>query len=134
MYDYPSTAKFLTEPEREFVVERLKHDSTDLATHFDKKFVFQALGDWKCWMQVIVYMGVLIPVYAFSLFIPTIINNLGYTAANAQLLSTPPYVAGCIFTVAIGILSDNMKKTWTLRYSLRIRSNRRLRHPLRCTS
>ncbi|KIM26839.1 hypothetical protein M408DRAFT_330417 [Serendipita vermifera MAFF 305830] len=109
MYDYPSTAKFLTADEREFVVERLKRDSTDLATHYDKKFVFQALTDWKCWLQVCVYIGVLIPVYAFSLFIPTIINELGYSAANAQLLSTPPYVAGCFFTVLIGIMSDNMK-------------------------
>lgn len=52
---------------------------------------------------------VLIPVYAFSLFIPTIINDLGYTAAHAQLLSTPPYVAGCICTVVVGILSDKYK-------------------------
>jgi len=109
MYDYPATATFLSEDEREFVVERLKHDSTDLATHWDPKFVWQALGDWKCWLQVIIYMGVLIPVYAFSLFIPTIINELGYAAAEAQLLSVPPYVAGCIFTVAVGILSDKYK-------------------------
>jgi len=48
---YPDTATFLTEDEKEFVVERLKHDSTDLATHWHLKFVWQALGDWKCWMQ-----------------------------------------------------------------------------------
>lgn len=109
MHDYPSTATFLTQSERDFVVERLKHDSTDLATHYDKKFVFQALTDWKCWMQVVIYLGVLIPVYAFSLFIPTIINELGYRASDAQLLSTPPYIAGCFFTVLIGIYSDKLK-------------------------
>lgn len=53
--------------------------------------------------------SVLIPVYAFSLFLPTIINDLGYEAAQAQLLSTPPYIAGCIFTVVIGIVSDKYK-------------------------
>ena len=53
--------------------------------------------------------SVLIPVYAFSIFLPTIINDLGYTAAQAQLLSTPPYIAGCIVTVAIGIISDKYK-------------------------
>ncbi|KAG8767274.1 hypothetical protein FRC15_005797, partial [Serendipita sp. 397] len=109
MYDYPSTATFLTPDEREFVIERLKHDSTDLATHYDRKFVFQALKDWKCWMMVFVYMGILIPVYAFSLFIPTIINELGYKASTAQLLSTPPYIAGCFFTVLVGIYSDKLK-------------------------
>lgn len=50
--------------------------------------------------------SVLIPVYAFSFFIPTIINELGYKSTTAQLLSTPPYVAGCFFTVLLGILSD----------------------------
>ena len=49
------------------------------------------------------------PVYAFSLFLPTIINDLGYAAARAQLLSTPPYVARCTCTVAIGIISDKYK-------------------------
>jgi hypothetical protein len=53
--------------------------------------------------------SVLIPVYAFSLFLPTIINDLGYEAAQAQLLSTPPYIAGCICTVIIGIISDKYK-------------------------
>lgn len=38
-----------------------------------------------------------------------IINNLGYKAARAQLLSAPPYVAGCFFTVLVGIISDKRK-------------------------
>lgn len=38
--------------------------------------------------------------------IQQIINELGYNAAEAQLLSTPPYVVGCIFTIGVGILSD----------------------------
>jgi len=109
MHDYPATARFLSPEERDFVVNRLKRDSSDLATHYEHKFVIQALADWKCWMQVCIYIGVLIPVYAFSLFIPTIINDLGYEAAQAQLLSTPPYVAGCICTVATGIISDKYK-------------------------
>ena len=53
--------------------------------------------------------SVLIPVYAFSLFLPTITSDLGYEAAQAQLLSTPPYIAGYIFTVAIGIISAKYK-------------------------
>jgi hypothetical protein len=48
----------------------------------------------------------LVPGYAIALFSPTIINELGYSAANAQLLSVPPFVAGAIATVAVGIHSD----------------------------
>jgi hypothetical protein len=38
-----------------------------------------------------------------------IITELGYANSTAQLLSTPPYIAACFFTVVIGIISDNMK-------------------------
>lgn len=55
------------------------------------------------------FHSVLIPVYAISLFTPTIINELGYTAANAQLLTVPPFVAGCFFTILIGIISDRCR-------------------------
>ena len=44
-------------------------------------------------------------------FLPTIITGLGYSAAHAQLLTIPPYVAGCLVTVAFGMLSDR----WTMR-------------------
>jgi MFS family permease len=38
-------------------------------------------------------MGVAGPLYAFSLFLPSIISGLGYTTIKAQLLTVPPYVA-----------------------------------------
>lgn len=59
--------------------------------------------------DVIRTASVLIPVYAISLFTPTIVNNLGFSAANAQLLSVPPFVAGCVSTVIVGIYSDIFK-------------------------
>jgi hypothetical protein len=52
--------------------------------------------------------SVLIPVYAVALFTPTIIHNLGFSAARAQLLSIPPFVCGCISTIIIGIYSDKI--------------------------
>jgi len=109
MYDYPETASFLTESERTFVIDMLKEDSKGLATHYDFQFVLQALKDYKTYVQVGIYIGLLVPGYAISLFMPTIIDELGFSAANAQLLSVPPFVAGCMFTVLVGIYSDKHK-------------------------
>jgi len=106
MYDYPDTASFLTDAERHYVIEMLKQDSNNLSTEYDLRFVLQALKDYKVYVQVGIYIGLLVPVYAIALFTPTIINELGYSAANAQLLSVPPFVCGCIFTIMVGILSD----------------------------
>ncbi|KZP18356.1 MFS general substrate transporter [Athelia psychrophila] len=109
MHDYPATATFLSEPERAHVVQMLKSDSLGQSTHFDMKFVRQALGDYHTYLQIGIYMGVVIPAAAIALFMPTIIKELGYSAANAQLLTVPPFTAACIFTIAIGIISDKYK-------------------------
>ncbi|KAH7913268.1 major facilitator superfamily domain-containing protein [Hygrophoropsis aurantiaca] len=106
MHDYPETATFLTHSERLYVVDMLKRDANSLSTHYDIKFVWQAMTDYKTYLQIGIYIGLLIPIYAIALFTPTIINELGYSAANAQLLSVPPFVAGCIFTILVGIYSD----------------------------
>ncbi|KIO34331.1 hypothetical protein M407DRAFT_64294 [Tulasnella calospora MUT 4182] len=110
MQDYPGTARFLTEDERAHVVERLRRDHPGLATHVDKRFVWQAFKDYRAYLFTIMYTGILISLYAFSLFLPTIINGLGYTANEAQLMSVPPYVAGCICTVGAGWISDKYHK------------------------
>ncbi|KAL1975469.1 hypothetical protein VTN31DRAFT_3861 [Thermomyces dupontii] len=47
--------------------------------------------------------------YAFSLFVPTIINELGYTSTEAQLLSVPPYTLAAILTVFIGWVADRTR-------------------------
>ena len=86
----------------------MKADSPDLATHFDWKFVRQAFGDYMSWVYSIIYIGGLIPVYAFSLFIPSIIKDLGYTAAKAQLMSTPPYCLAMFVAYAAATYSDKV--------------------------
>ncbi|KAJ7045875.1 major facilitator superfamily domain-containing protein [Mycena alexandri] len=106
MHDYPETATFLSETEREQIVYMLKEDSQDLATHYDIKFVWQAFTDYKTYVQIGIYMGLLIPVYAIALFTPTIVQELGFTAAQAQLLTIPPFVSGCVATIVVGFLSD----------------------------
>jgi cyanate permease len=55
-------------------------------------------------------VGCDMPLYAFSLFLPTIIKQMGYTANQAQLLSVPPYACAAIFTVFIGFVADRTKQ------------------------
>jgi nitrate/nitrite transporter NarK len=35
---------------------------------------------------------------------------MGYSNEQSQLISVPPYVVGCLFTIAGGALADRMKK------------------------
>ena len=47
--------------------------------------------------------------YTLSLFLPTIIKDLGFTAAHAQLLTVPPYAAAFILTISVAIGSERLK-------------------------
>ncbi|KIM45557.1 hypothetical protein M413DRAFT_430226 [Hebeloma cylindrosporum] len=110
MYDYPETASFLSDDDREIVITMLKEDRHGLSTTFQTKFIWQALTDIRTYYQTGIYMGLLIPVYAISLFTPTIVHNLGFSAANAQLLTVPPFFCGCIATIIVGHLSDKYNR------------------------
>jgi len=108
--DYPETAKFLSEEERIFVVRRLQDDVRLSAAgeKYKKKYIWQSLKDWKTWVAMGIYMGFDGPLYAFSLFLPTIISKLGFTATKANLLTVPPYAWGCVTTIAVGLIGDRL--------------------------
>ena len=57
-------------------------------------------------LLVLVYAGADMPLYAFSLFLPSIINQIGYHATAANLLTVPVYVFACLVTCAVGFLAD----------------------------
>jgi hypothetical protein len=56
MHDFPETATFLTNDERVHVLSMLKEDD-HLATHFDRRFIWQALCDYKVWLHVGMALG-----------------------------------------------------------------------------
>ncbi|KAF1984591.1 high-affinity nicotinic acid transporter [Aulographum hederae CBS 113979] len=106
MYDYPDTAKFLSNQERIEVHRRLEADRSSLADEFDLKYFMHAMKDWKIWVHCISTVGIFTPLYSFSLFLPTIIKTLGYTNNTAQLMTVPPYVVACAFCIGAGYAAD----------------------------
>lgn len=112
VHDFPDDAKFLSEPERQRVIRRLKADNQSSAEHeeFKMSYFWASVKDWKTWAFAVIYMGCDGPLYAFSLFLPTIIKQLGYQSTTANLLSVPPYAAAAILTVFIGWLADRTRQ------------------------
>ena len=110
VHDFPDEAKFLSEDDRKRVIRRLKLDGQASANHekFQMTYFWQSVKDWKTWAFAVIYMGNDGPLYAFSLFIPTIIKTgyPQYSSTVANLLSVPPYAAAAILTVALGFVAD----------------------------
>ncbi|KAF2634215.1 MFS general substrate transporter [Massarina eburnea CBS 473.64] len=113
--DSPETASFLTQAERDFIVKRLADETgsgSGKVTNQDKmdrKFVIAGLSDWKIWAAVVIFWGNTVGVYGFTATVPTVINGLGYSAANAQLLTIPIYVFASILTIIFAWWSDHAK-------------------------
>lgn len=99
-------SKFLTTTECTEVERRLAADSNSLSDEFQFKYVGQALKDWKIWVMSLIAIGTFTPLYSISLFLPTIIKELGYSNNAAQLMTVPPYVLGCICTIGGSWFAD----------------------------
>lgn len=108
VHDFPDEAKFLNRDDRARVLRRLKDDKQASAEHedFSMDYVYQSLRDWKTYAFAVIYMGADGALYAFSLFVPTIIRELGYSSTRANLLSVPPYAAAAVMTVGVGFYAD----------------------------
>ncbi|KAI1789554.1 MFS general substrate transporter [Ganoderma leucocontextum] len=71
--------------------------------------VLRGIKDPQVWMTAVAYMGIIVSLYSFSLFLPTIVVGLGYSGGQAQLHTVPPYVPGAVFTVVVAIASDKLQ-------------------------
>ncbi|KAH9847409.1 MFS general substrate transporter [Lenzites betulinus] len=109
--DFPDTAGFLSETERVWVVRRLQADLKFSAggEEFQTKYLWQGIADPKTWLAMGIQMGFDGPLFAFSIFTPVIINQLGFQATAANLLSVPVYAWACVVTVFVGFLGDRVK-------------------------
>ncbi|KAF2644260.1 putative nicotinamide mononucleotide transmembrane transporter protein [Massarina eburnea CBS 473.64] len=106
MYDYPDTAKFLTTDDRNEVQRRLEADRSCLDDSFKVEYILNAVKDWKIWVHMLITFGIYSPLYSLSLFLPTIISNMGYMNEEAQLMTVPPYVVACAFCISAGWFAD----------------------------
>ena len=112
VHDFPNEATFLTPDDRARVLRRLRADKQASAgsEDFQMKYFWQSVKDWKTVMFAIIYMGADGSLYAFALFLPSIIQGLGYQSTTANLLSVPPYALAAIATIFIGWLADRTQQ------------------------
>ncbi|KUJ11432.1 MFS general substrate transporter [Mollisia scopiformis] len=108
--DYPRTARFLTGEERTEVERRLKADRGSLADDFDFKYAYDALKYWKIYIHMFITIGIYTPLYSISLFLPTIIKNMGYANEKSQLMTIPVYAVACCLIIAAGFITDRLRQ------------------------
>lgn len=86
VYDFPDEATFLSADDRRRVLRRLKADQQSSAEHenFNMSYFWASVTDWKTWLYMVIYMGADGPLYAFSLFLPSIIAAVSTSAIDRR--------------------------------------------------
>jgi nitrate/nitrite transporter NarK len=130
--DWPAKATFVTPEEKELVTARLQADSDAVADEsVSWKNVMSAMSDYKVWLYGACFHTLSLPLYTLSMFLvlplpaikhlcqqrkantvlqPSIIKDLGYSAAEAQLLTIPPYALATILTVVYAVVSERYSR------------------------
>lgn len=70
--------------------------------------VRQAFSDHRTYLYAIMYISIAEPLYSLALFTPTIIADLNFSGASANLLSVPPYVLGFVTTLVTAVIADRI--------------------------
>lgn len=79
---------------------------TNANVPFSWEQVRAAFLDYRTYLYAIMYISIAEPLYSLALFTPTIIADLNFSGASANLLSVPPYVLGFITTMASAFVAD----------------------------
>lgn len=85
----------------------LQMRQTWLLSAFWSSLLPRRTRSWLTTLQA--WFFVLIPLYSFSLFLPTIIKSLGFTATKAQLLTVPPNFTAFLLVLLTTYYSDKLK-------------------------
>ncbi|OAL21030.1 hypothetical protein AYO22_08314 [Fonsecaea multimorphosa] len=108
--DWPETAKFLTESERQFWAQRLASDTKRIEMNvLNKQALWLCIRDVKIWIGSFAYLCILTTSYGFAYFLPTILLELGWTSTKAQVMTIPLYVFGTVVCLTCAFLSDYFK-------------------------
>jgi len=108
----PQELKFLSSDQKGLLIRRLARDKPSSNITFDhfsfKEVLRSAKSPHVCLVFVIFYMtGTLL--YGQALFLPSIVDELGFSSNKTQLLSVGPFAVGFFVTLAGAVFSDRMQ-------------------------
>ncbi|KHN95573.1 Major facilitator superfamily domain, general substrate transporter [Metarhizium album ARSEF 1941] len=104
--DFPQQARWLSEREKQAVLRKTRAQDAHSEGKVTRRDLCDFFSDGKNYLGAIMYFSVVVPVYAFAYFTPTIVKGLGYNVLQTQLRSVPPFAAAFGFCLVLAYLSD----------------------------
>lgn len=107
----PETAYFLTERQKYIATQRLFLEHKSIPNEkVESRHIKRAIFNVNSNVCAIGFFLINITVQSLSLFMPTLLKDLGWTATKAQLHTVPPYVLACLVAIFIAFVSDRTRQ------------------------
>lgn len=109
--DWPEQTTYLTAEEKALLHRRMVQDTGDLCRMdtLNKSSAKLALSDYKIWLSGFLYMGVSVAGLSGTFFLPTILNEFGWQAREAQVRTIPIYIFAAGTMIIGAWASDRLK-------------------------
>ncbi|KAK0629242.1 major facilitator superfamily domain-containing protein [Bombardia bombarda] len=111
----PETAWFLNEEERRFAAEQARDEQggsdrqlkgeTSKGADFPRD-VMETIKDWKLWFALVCNICASVPSTALSVFLPLVVEGMGYSSLQANVMTVPPYICGAVGLYLFALSSD----------------------------
>ncbi|ERS97557.1 hypothetical protein HMPREF1624_05728 [Sporothrix schenckii ATCC 58251] len=116
LLDSPAHSRSLAPDEVRYLeirqIARRIYVPTGREKSFDWKALWSILADPKLYLFILVNWSQGVPTYGLKFSLPTIIQSMGFTSANAQLLTIPPYACGGISAFVLSYWAD--RSAWRM--------------------
>ncbi|RSL84498.1 hypothetical protein CEP52_016423 [Fusarium oligoseptatum] len=108
--DSPAKAKYLSEQDATYAVERLQVRDRTKKTGVRWDQIFAGLTDYQNYVHTLIHFCCNYSFAGLSNFLPTIVRDMGYSSVTAQGLTAPPYFLAFLCCVAAALVSDKFGK------------------------
>ncbi|RYP62435.1 hypothetical protein DL769_007307 [Monosporascus sp. CRB-8-3] len=113
--DSPSTARFLTDEERNNSTARMETFDRTAKSKVSWSQITAGLGDYKNYVHTLIHFSCNYSFAGLSNFLPTIVRDMGYSSQNAQGLTAPAYFAAFLCCMFAAWVSDRYgKRGWVV--------------------
>ncbi|KAJ2813914.1 hypothetical protein H4S07_000307 [Coemansia furcata] len=103
LQDHPEKCRFLNDEEKRFIIKYKRRDGTlGGSQHLSFSDTRRALSDWQLWCMTSITFAVCEACGSVSVFAPELINDLGFTSAQAQAMSALPSACGAVAILLAG--------------------------------
>ncbi|KAK8069198.1 hypothetical protein PG994_005814 [Apiospora phragmitis] len=108
--DWPEQNNYLSLADKEMVRQRLLSDQpAEEDNELDFHKLRAILFDWKIWISAFNAFGGIVTAYSMTLFLPTILNEFGWSAVEVQLHTIPVWAVAFLVALLVSWASDRLQ-------------------------